>query len=181
MSTRAVTVDSTFWNPEIKTTFYHYSAKHSFKKDWYDFSKLVKTAAAHVQWTCLNFKPLQILHSLFVTLPIEDNGDRTRFTGWQLCSFQKAFIRHTAKWCFSSLSGKRKQYILIDNAIIAFHFITVKDYVVPRRSRTFNLPISASDALVLSCRRLLVHGDTFPADCLKRSTPIRQPIVYVQK
>ena len=57
----------------------------------------------------LKFEPLQILHSLFATLPIEDNGDRTRFTGWQLCSFQKAFIRHTAKWCFSSLSGKRKQ------------------------------------------------------------------------
>lgn len=128
----------------------------------------------------LKFEPLQILHSLFVTLPIEDNGDRTRFTGWQLCSFQKAFIRHTAKWCFSSLSSKRKQ-ILIDNAIIAFHFITVKDYVAPRRSRTFNLPISASDALALSCRRLLVHGDIFPADWLKRSTPIRQPIVYVHK
>lgn len=75
----------------------------------------------------------------------------------------------------------RKKKIFIDNAIIAFHFITVKDYVAPRRSRTFNLPISASDALALSCRRLLIHGDIFPANCLKRSTPIRQPIVYVHK
>jgi len=39
--------------------------------------------------------------------PMEDNGDRTGLTGWQLWSFQNAFIRHTAKWCVSSLSGKK--------------------------------------------------------------------------
>lgn len=50
---------------------------------------------------CLKFNCILIVHNNLIahnrSLPTEDIGDKTGFTGWQLCSFQKAFIRHTAK------------------------------------------------------------------------------------